>query len=190
MVTKNLKKNVKSSSSKLKKFLEKTGLHKKDFAQMIGVTLSYVYNLLDETLPFSSRSTTIERIAAVMEINPEEFIEYKIPQEPLFIDDTVEFLKEKQHEKGISMVCFLKSFPRKKRVEIVDIFRGATPMPLDWNELRNIGNILSVSAEELYPYWEKRILQTLNTAGMNVRENEEIVDAMLNCAKTKILETK
>ena len=41
------------SSQKVAKFLEKNNLHKKDFAEMIGVTLSYVYNLIDETIPFS-----------------------------------------------------------------------------------------------------------------------------------------
>ena len=51
------------SSEMLYNFLENTNLHKKDFAQMIGVTLSYVYNLIDETIPFSTRSTTLERIA-------------------------------------------------------------------------------------------------------------------------------
>ena len=65
------------SSQKVAKFLDKNGLHKKDFAEMIGVTLSYVYNLIDETIPFSTRSTTLERIATVMDINPEEFEEYK-----------------------------------------------------------------------------------------------------------------
>ena len=74
------------SSQKVIDFLEKNSLHKKDFAEMIGVTLSYVYNLIDETIPFSTRSTTLERIATVMGINPEEFEEYKIPQEPLLID--------------------------------------------------------------------------------------------------------
>ena len=43
------------SSEMLNNFLENTNLHKKDFAQMIGVTLSYVYNLIDETIPFSTR---------------------------------------------------------------------------------------------------------------------------------------
>ena len=61
------------SSQKVAKFLEKNNLHKKDFAEMIGVTLSYVYNLIDETIPFSTRSTTLERIATVMDIKPEEF---------------------------------------------------------------------------------------------------------------------
>ena len=51
------------------------------------------------------------------------------------IDEAVEFLRDKQNEKGITTVQLLKSFPRKKRVEIVDILRGAKPIPLDWKEL-------------------------------------------------------
>ena len=82
------------SSEKVAKFLEKNALHKKDFAEMIGVTLSYVYNLIDNTIPFSTRSTTLERIATVMEIDPEGFEEYKIPQEPHVIDEFVEYLKD------------------------------------------------------------------------------------------------
>ena len=89
------------SSEKVAKFLDKNGIHKKDFAEMIGVTLSYVYNLIDNTIPFSTRGTTLERIATVMEIEPDEFEEYKIPQEPVLIDDTVEFLKKVMREKGI-----------------------------------------------------------------------------------------
>lgn len=42
------------SSEKVAKFLEKNSLHKKDFAEMIGVTLSYVYNLIDDAIPFSN----------------------------------------------------------------------------------------------------------------------------------------
>lgn len=102
------------SSEKVAKFLEKNSLHKKDFAEMIGVTLSYVYNLIDNSIPFSTRLTTIERIATVMEIEPEEFEEYKIPQEPSLIDDAVEFFKSVMKEKGMSVITFLKSFPRKK----------------------------------------------------------------------------
>ena len=71
----------KESSKIVGDFLEKTNLHKKEFAQMIGVTLSYVYNLIDQNVPFSTRSITLERIATVMDINPEEFMEYQIPQE-------------------------------------------------------------------------------------------------------------
>ena len=77
------------SSQKVADFLNRNNLHKKDFAEMIGVTLSYVYNLIDESIPFSTRSTTLERIATVMNIEPDEFEEYKIPQEPILQDDTI-----------------------------------------------------------------------------------------------------
>ena len=87
-----VKENIKSSE-KLSKFLEKNELHKKDFAEMIGVTLSYVYNLIDNTIPFSTRGTTLERISTVMEIEPDEFEEYRIPQEPILVDEAVDILK-------------------------------------------------------------------------------------------------
>ena len=119
------------SSEKVAKFLQKNSLHKRDFAEMIGVTLSYVYNLIDETVPFSTRGTTIERIATVMDIEPEEFAEYRIPQEPILVDEAIETLREYIKENKLSIVAFLKSFPRKKRIDVVDILRGALPIPID-----------------------------------------------------------
>ena len=81
--------NINMKSSKMvADFLEKNKLHKKEFAQMIGVTLSYVYNLIDENVPFSTRSITIERIATVMDINPEDFIEYQIPSDSIIYSET------------------------------------------------------------------------------------------------------
>ena len=118
------------SSEKVAKFLQKNSLHKRDFAEMIGVTLSYVYNLIDETVPFSTRGTTIERIATVMDIEPEEFAEYRIPQEPILVDEAIETLREYIKENKLSIVAFLKSFPRKKRIDVVDILRGALPIPI------------------------------------------------------------
>lgn len=171
------------SSEKVANFLESNHLHKKDFAEMIGVTLSYVYNLIDNAIPFSTRSITLERIAAVMDIEPEEFVEYKIPQEPILLDDAVEFLREKRDEKGISTVQLLKSFPRKKRVEIVDILRGARPIPLDWKELSLIAQVLDINKEEIYPYWEARTRQLFQSAGMNLQTNQGLIDAMFNCAR-------
>lgn len=175
------------SSEILSYFLEKNNLHKKDFAQMIGVTLSYVYNLIDETIPFSGRSTTLERIATVMDISPESFKEYKIPQEPVVFNEATEFLKETLKEKNIPTYQFLKSFPRKKRVEIVDILRGALPLPTDWKELQSIGHILGIKSEELYPYWENRIKETLSNSGLNLQSNMNLVNIMLNCAKNYVL---
>ena len=174
------------SSEKVEIFLKNNNLHKKDFAEMIGVTLSYVYNLIDTTIPFSTRSTTLERIAAVMDVTPEEFDEYKIPQEPILLDETVEFLKEKIHEQNMSTVQFLKSFPRKKRLEIVDMLRGAMPIPLDWKELYLIAQVLNIKKEEIYPYWELRLKNLMQSAGVNLQANANLINAMFDCAKKQI----
>ncbi len=175
------------SSEKVAKFLKKNALHKRDFAEMIGVTLSYVYNLIDETVPFSTRGTTIERIATVMNIEPEEFSEYRIPQEPILIDESVETLKNYIKENKLSIVSFLKSFPRKKRIDIVDVLRGALPLPIDYKELKMIGKTLNMPEEEIYSLWETRMKQVLESAGMNIYANSGLVTTMFDCAK-KFLE--
>ena len=178
------------SSEKVAKFLRKNSLHKRDFAEMIGVTLSYVYNLIDETVPFSTRGTTLERIATVMEIEPEDFAEYRIPQEPILIDETVETLKDYIKDNKLSVVSFLKSFPRKKRIDVVDILRGALPIPIDYKELNLIGKTLNMPENEIYSMWEKRVKQTLESAGMNIYSNSGLVTSMLECAKNYILKNK
>ena len=177
------------SSEKVSKFLNKNSLHKRDFAEMIGVTLSYVYNLIDEAVPFSTRATTIERIATVMDISPEEFNEYRIPQEPILIDEAVETIKDYLKENNLSVVSFLKSFPRKKRLDIVDILRGALPLPIDYKELKLIGKTLNIPNEELYFIWEGRIKQVLESAGMNIYSNSELVNSMFDCAKKYLLKS-
>lgn len=174
------------SSEKVAKFLEKNSLHKKDFAEMIGVTLSYVYNLIDNAIPFSTRTTTLERIATVMEIEPEEFEEYKIPQEPILIDDSVEFFKGVMKEKGMSVINFLKAFPRKKRLDIVDMLRGTLPIPIDFKELTMIAQVLDLSKDDIYSMWEKRMKQVLESNGMNIYSNAALVNSMFDCAKKLI----
>ncbi len=175
------------SSEKVSAFLEKNALHKRDFAEMIGVTLSYVYNLIDETVSFSTRSTTIERIATVMEVEPEEFDEYKIPQEPILIDETVETIKDFMKENKMSVVSFLKAFPRKKRQDMVDVLRGALPVPVDYKELLLIGKTLNMPSEAVYSMWETRLKQVLQSAGMNIYANSALVETMLECAKKQIM---
>lgn len=175
------------SSEKVARFLKNTSLHKRDFAEMIGVTLSYVYNLIDETVPFSTRGTTIERIATVMELSPEEFGEYRIPQEPILIDESVEIIKEYLKDNKLSVVNFLKSFPRKKRLDMVDVLRGALPLPLDYKELDLIGKTLNMPKEELYKMWETRLKQVLESSGMNIYSNSALVNAMFDCARKHLL---
>ncbi len=174
------------SSEKVAKFLEKNSLHKKDFAEMIGVTLSYVYNLIDDSIPFSTRTTTLERIATVMEIEPEEFEEYKIPQEPVLIDDSVEFFKDVMKEKGMSVINFLKAFPRKKRLDVVDMLRGTLPIPIDFKELTMLAQVLDLSKDDIYSMWEKRMKQVLESNGMNIYSNAALVNSMFDCAKKYI----
>jgi hypothetical protein len=171
------------SSEKVAKFLEKNSLHKRDFAEMIGVTLSYVYNLIDETVPFSTRGTTIERIATVMDILPEEFPEYRIPQEPILLDEGIETVKSYIKDNKLTVVSFLKSFPRKKRIDIVDMLRGAIPLPIDYKELYLIGKTLNMPQEEIYNIWETSIKQVLESAGMNIYSNSELLNSMFLCAK-------
>ena len=175
------------SSEKVAKFLKKNALHKRDFAEMIGVTLSYVYNLIDETVPFSTRGTTIERIATVMNIEPEEFSEYRIPQEPILIDESIETLKNYIKENKLSIVSFLKSFTRKKRIDIVDVLRGVLPLMIDYKELKMIGKTLNMPEEEIYSLWETRMKQVLESAGMNIYANSGLVTTMFDCAR-KFLE--
>ncbi len=171
------------SSQKVAKFLDSNALHKKDFAEMIGVTLSYVYNLIDNTIPFSTRSTTLERIATVMDIDADEFEEYKIPQEPILIDDSIEFIKDSIKMKGLSIVNFLKAFPRKKRLEMVDLLRGAMPLPIDFKELTMIAQVLDLKKDEIYPLWENRLRQVLEASGMNINANSALINTMFDCSK-------
>lgn len=178
---------IKEKSSKMvSDFLERANLHKKDFAEMIGVTLSYVYNLIDNSIPFSTRGTTLERIATVMEVEPEIFDEYKIPQEPIMLDEAVEVLKDNLRKKKLSVVNFLKAFPRKKRLDMVDILRGAMPIPLDYKELSMIGQVLDLSTEDIYTIWENRVKQVLESGGMNIYSNAALVNSMFVCAKKYI----
>jgi len=178
------------SSEKVAKFLKKHSIHKRDFAEMVGVTLSYVYNLIDETVSFSTRGTTIERIATVMDVLPETFEEYRIPQEPILIDENIETIKNYIKENNLTTVAFLKTFPRKKRLDIVDILRGALPLPVDYKELSLIGKTLNMKDKEVYSIWEHRIKQVFESVGMNIYSNSGLIDTMLGCAKKYLLSEK
>jgi len=161
---------VGTSSERLVEFLEKNNLHKKDFAEMIGVTLSYVYSLIDLNVPFSTRTTTIERIAVVMGISPHDFPEYRVAIEPKLIDPGIEFLKDKQKEAGLSNLEFIRKFQRTRRVEIVDLWR----------------EVLNVPTNEIYPYWRSRIQQYLIAGGFDIISNAALLNAMFEGARSYI----
>ena len=113
--------------------------------------------------------------------------EYKIPQEPILIDETVEFLRESIKNQNMDTVTFLKSFPRKKRIQIVDILRGAEPLPIDYKELNLLGSALNLPAEDIYNLWETRMKQILESSGMNIYSNAELINVMFDCAKKHLL---
>ena len=171
------------SSKMVANFLNKTGLHKKEFAQMIGVTLSYVYNLIDENVPFSTRSTTLERIAIVMDINPEDFIEYQIPQDSVQYSENLLFLKDLIKHNNLSTLNFLKMFERKKRLELVDILRGAKPIQIDFEELKHISKVLNMTKKELFEMWKKRMLEYLKEGGFNIEKNNMLLEKIFKSAK-------
>jgi len=174
---------VQIQSSKLvSDFLEKNHLHKKDFAQMIGVTLSYVYNLIDENVPFSTRSITLERIATVMDINPEEFSEYQIPQEIESYSENLLMLKDLIKQNKLTTLDFLKMFERKKRLELVDILRGAKPIQIDFFELKKIAKVLNMSKKQLFEIWKTRMLEYLQQGGFNIKNNQKLIECMFKSA--------
>ena len=90
----------------------------------------------------------------------------------------------------MSVIDFLKSFPRNKRLEIVDMLRGAMPVPVDYNELKFIGNTIGMNNEEIFDIWETRLKQTLENGGMNLNSNSELIDKMIACAKKYTLNLK
>lgn len=171
------------SSIRLINFLEENRLHKKDFAEMIGVTLSYVYSLIDSKVAFSKRITTLERIAVVMGIDPREFPEYKSPEEPKLIDPGVHYLQIQQKKLGLTNVQLLKRFPRSRRVEIVDLWRGAEPLPLDWSYLASILAVLNVSVKDFYPYWQTRMQQYMIAGGIDPIANTGLMNAVFNSCR-------
>jgi hypothetical protein len=169
---------VVSSSQRLVQFLEANSLHKKEFADMIGVTLSYVYSLIDQQVAFSTRSTTLERIAVVMDLVPEAFPEYRKPDEPLLLDEGVCFLKQQQVALGFSNLQFLKQFSKAQRVELVDVWRGNLPLPLDWSWLMAIAKVLQLQPQDVYPYWQACLQLHLVSGGINPYSNQALLQAM------------
>ena len=174
--------NTFKSSVKVAQFLKDNNIHKKDFAQMIGVTLSYVYNLTDDRIPFSSRTTTLERIATVMGISPVEFEEYRITQDN--VENKIsQYIKEKIQKIGMKQIDFIKSFPKKEQLYTVDMLRGVKPLPINLNEIKLIGKILKITEDEIFNLWENRIKEILEENMMNLEGNKLFLIEVFKSAK-------
>ena len=78
-------------------------------------------------------------------------------------------------------------FERKKRLELVDILRGAKPIQIDFEELKKIAVALNMSDSELFSLWKSRMIEYLESGGFNIKKNKILLDGMFDCAK-KIIE--
>ena len=74
-------------------------------------------------------------------------------------------------------------FEKKKRLELVDILRGAKPIQIDYEELKKIALALSMSKEELFTMWKKRMVEYLEQGGFNIEKNAKLTDTIFNCAQ-------
>ena len=63
------------------------------------------------------------------------------------------------------------------------------PVPIDYKELELIGKTLNMPQEEIFSIWESRLKQILQSGGMNIYSNSELVNTMIDCAKDFILKT-
>ena len=77
-------------------------------------------------------------------------------------------------------------FDRKKRLELVDILRGAKPILIDFEELKEIAGVLNMTHSELFKLWKTRMLEYLQEGGFNIDKNAKLVNAMFNCANGEI----
>ena len=69
----------------------------------------------------------------------------------------------------------------------MDILRGTLPLPIDYKELKLIGTTLGLEDSDIYNIWETRVKQVLESSGMNIYSNSELINAMFNCAKKHLL---
>lgn len=118
-----------------------------------------------------------------MDIAPEEFDEYVISSDPVPYDKNLESIKDYMKKNKLSTVEFLKKFERKKRLQIVDILRGAKPLFIDFSEFKKIGEILNIKDEELFNLWKNVFVEHLEDNGFDEAVNRELLDAMFNGAK-------
>ena len=125
-----------------------------------------------------------------MNINPEDFIEYQIPSEISGYEKNLLTLKDLIKENNLTTLEFLKKFEIKKRLEIVDILRGAQPIPIDFEELKNMAKILNMSFDEFFEMWKAEFIQYLKKGKFDTEKNKDLLNSMLECAYKKISESK
>ena len=77
-------------------------------------------------------------------------------------------------------------FEKKKRLELVDILRGAKPIQIDFSELKKIALALNMSDDELFIMWKKRLIEYLKEGGFNVANNKDLIKGIFEGAKNVV----
>jgi hypothetical protein len=66
------------------------------------------------------------------------------------------------------------------------MLRGSYPLPIDFKELKMIGETFDLDNNDIYNLWEERLKQVLETNGMNLGANSALVNSMFECARKYI----
>ena len=88
----------------------------------------------------------------------------------------------------LSTLDFLKLFERKKRLELVDILRGAKSIQIDFLELKKIATALNMNNKELFELWKSRLIEYLQEGGFNIKKNEKLLNSMFDCVNNIVSE--
>ena len=83
----------------------------------------------------------------------------------------------------MTIVDFLKLFERKKRLNLVDMLRGKTPLPINYSELKNIKDILNIDDEAFFELWKEIFTNYLEKGGFEKEKNCELLDELIKAAK-------
>ena len=177
--------SISKSSQELNLFLEEEKLSKKELANMIGVTLSYVYNLANENAPFTRRKDTLERLAVVMGVDPIEFEEYPRGSNinPYYVDNSAraKYLDIRQNY-TISNLDLIRKVPPELQLKVVDILRGKD-IPPDITFIRMLLKLLDnrISGADCYTILGAAVIDAFEQAGTIFnKENMGMVRTMVD----------
>ena len=115
-----------------------------------------------------------------------QYVNIEIPSDVITFSENLLLLKDLIKHNNYSTLEFLKLFERKKRLELVDILRGAKPIQIDFLELKKIAENLNMSNNELFSLWKSRMIEYLKEGGFNIEKNKKLLDTMFNCANSAI----
>jgi len=177
---------INKSSQLLKRFAEENNLTKKELSNMLGVTLSYAYNLLDEKFPFTKRRETLEKLAVIMEIDPNQFEEYVQTTSainPYYRDNSARFkFLELKDNYTISNLEFIRKIPFELQSKVVSILSGQNNISPDITLIELLLKTLTgkINSIDCIIILEAAIVDAFKQAGTIFnKENSEMIKWMV-----------